>query len=209
VIEVLKVREEYQPVFGYSFDGDRYLNITNRCTLHCEHCPKFSGNWMVHGHNLQLLREPTVSEIIDAVGNPSAWHEVVFSGYGEPTLRLYDVLEVARRIHEMGGRVRLETDGLANVFFGRDITPDLEGNIDTLTVALVAHDSSIYEQLCHPKVSRAYDAVIEFIKRARDFVPQVIITAVSDLEDVDLLACARIAQELRVGFESRSIRQYC
>ncbi len=203
------MREEHQPVYGYSLDGDRYLNITNRCTLQCDSCPKHSGDWMSQGHNLQLLREPTVSEMIDAVGNPSAWQEVVFAGYGEPTLRLYDVLEVSRRIHEMGGRVRLETDGLASVFFGRDITPDLEGNIDTLTVALKGHDNETYERLCQPKVNRAYEAVIEFIERARDFVPNVIVTAVNDVEDVDVEACAQIAQQLHVGFLPRSANQYC
>ena len=203
------MREEHQPVYGYSLDGDRYLNITNRCTLQCDSCPKHSGDWMSQGHNLQLLREPTVSEMIDAVGNPSAWQEVVFAGYGEPTLRLYDVLEVSRRIHEMGGRVRLETDGLASVFFGRDITPDLEGNIDTLTVALKGHDNETYERLCQPKANRAYEAVIEFIERARDFVPNVIVTAVNDVEDVDVEACAQIAQQLQVGFLPRSANQYC
>ncbi|MCG6976226.1 MAG: TatD family nuclease-associated radical SAM protein [Acidiferrobacterales bacterium] len=203
------MREEYQPIFGYSIDGDRYLNITNRCTLQCEHCPKFSGDWGFANHNLRLLREPTVSELVDAVGNPSVWNEVVFSGFGEPTLRLYDVLEVSRRVHERGGRVRLETDGLANLFFGRDITPDLEGNVDTLVVGLKAHNSEAYERLCRPKMGHAYEAVLDFTERARNFVPKVVVTAMSGVPDVDLEACRDIARRLDVGFVSRAIRHNC
>ena len=201
--------EEYKPVYGFNVGGDRHLNITNRCTLQCAHCPKFHGDWTFEGHDLHLMREPTVSELVDAVGNPSAWNEVVFSGYGEPTLRLYDVLEISRRIHERGGRVRLETDGLANVFFGRDITPDLEGNIDTLVVALKAQDSKTYERLCRPKVRNAHTAVLDFVGRARAFVPEVILTVLSDHEDVDIEACHNIARSLNVGFSTKTSCHVC
>jgi TatD family-associated radical SAM protein len=203
------VWEEHQPVYGYCVDGDRHLNITNRCTLQCNHCPKYQGDWRFGEHDLKLLREPTVSELIDAMGNPSTWDEVVFTGFGEPTLRLYDVLEISRRIHERGGRVRLETDGLANVFFGRDITPDLEGNIDTLVVALKAHDSQTYERLCRPKIRDAHQAVLDFVQRARDFVPVVVVTALCDNDEVDIEACHEIARSMNVGFTTKTTCHLC
>jgi TatD family-associated radical SAM protein len=203
------VWEEYKPVYGFNVGGDRHLNITNRCTLQCAHCPKFHGDWTFEGYDLRLMREPTVSELVDAVGNPALWNEVVFSGYGEPTLRLYDVLEISRRIHERGGRVRLETDGLANVFFGRDITPDLEGNIDTLVVALKAQDSQTYERLCRPKVRNAHQAVLDFVRRARAFVPEVILTVLSNHDEVDIEACHNIARNLNVGFSTKTSCQVC
>ncbi len=198
-----------QQIFSYTVDSDRYLNITNRCTLQCEHCPKYRGDWTCFGHDLQLHREPTVSEMLDAVGNPLDWNHVVFSGYGEPTLRLYDMLEVSRRVHGLGGKVRLETDGLSSVFFGRDTAPDLEGNVDTLIVSLKAQDSETYEKICKPKISRAHDAVVEFIRRAKHFVPNVTVTAIADTEGVDLDACQHLAQALEVDFASRSPHYYC
>ncbi len=201
--------ESPQQVIGFNVDGDCYLNITNRCTLECDHCPKHQGNWICHGHDLQLHREPTVSEMLDAVGNPLLWKHVVFSGYGEPTLRLYDMLEVSRRVHGMGGKVRLETDGLASVFFGRDIAPDLEGTIDTLVVAIRAQDNDTYEKICKPKIKRAHEAVIEFVRCAKEYVPNVIITAMADTEGVDLAACRRLAQDLNVEFAARTPYHYC
>lgn len=204
-----EVIEVPQQVIGYTINGDRYLNITNRCTLQCDCCPKKQGDWMCHGQDLQLHREPTVSEMLDAVGSPLDWNYVVFSGYGEPTLRLYDMLEVSRRVHGLGGKVRLETDGLSSVFFGRDIAPDLEGNVDTLVVALRAQDGEIYEKICKPKINRAHDAVIEFIRRTKEFVPNVTVTAMADTEGVDLDACQRLAEDLEVDFISRPSPHYC
>ncbi len=201
--------ENLRQVIAFTVGDDCYLNITNRCTLHCDHCPKHQGDWQCHGHDLQLYREPTVSEILVAVGNPLLWNYVVFSGFGEPTLRLYDMLEVSRWVHGMGGKVRLETDGLASVFFGRDITPDLEGNIDTLVIAIKAQDSDTYEKICKPGINRAHDAVIEFIRRTREFVPNIILTAMANTDGVDLAACRRLAQELGVNFASRSPYHHC
>ncbi len=198
-----------QQIFGYTVDGDRYLNITNRCTLQCDHCPKHRGDWTCYGHDLHLHREPTVSEMLDAVGDPLDCNHVVFSGYGEPTLRLYDMLEVSRRVYGLGGKVRLETDGLASVFFGRDIAPDLESNVDTLVISLKAQDSETYEKICKPKISHAYDAVVEFIRRAKHFVPNVTVTAMADTKGVDLDACQHLAQELEVDFVSRAPSHYC
>lgn len=196
-------------VIAFSVGGDCYLNITNRCTLQCDHCPKHQGDWQYLGHDQQLHREPTVSEMLVAVGNPLMWNYVVFSGYGEPTLRLYDMLEVSRWVHDMGGKVRLETDGLASVFFERDIAPDLEGNIDTLVVAIKAQNNDTYEKICNPGINRAHDAVIEFIRRTREFVPNIILTAMADTEGVDLAACRRLAQELGVNFATRAPDHHC
>ena len=198
-----------QQVVGYTVDGDRYLNITNRCTLQCDRCPKNQGDWTCRGHDLQLHREPTVSEMLDAVGDPLVWNRVVFSGYGEPSLRLYDMLEVSRRVHALGGKVHLATDGLTSIFFGRDIAPDLEGNVDTLVVALRAQDGETYEKICKSKIQRAHNAVIEFIRRAKEFVPNVTVTAMADTEGVDLDACQRLAEDLEVDFISRSPSHYC
>ncbi|KOR27476.1 hypothetical protein TI04_13230, partial [Achromatium sp. WMS2] len=50
-----------------------------------------------------------------AIDNPTYYTEVVFCGYGEPTLRLKVLLEVAKFIKQHGGQVRVNTDGLADL----------------------------------------------------------------------------------------------
>ena len=189
---------------GYTLHGNRYLNITNRCTLRCTFCPKFNGVWEVQGYDLRSHFEPGVAEIIAAVGDPRGYREVVFCGLGEPMLRLYPMLEAAAaRLRSQGAYVRVNTDGLASLVYGRDVTPDLEDNIDALSISLNAQDEATYNLHCRPKLAGAYAALLDFAERARDFVPEVTLTAIDGLAGVDIAACERIAQDMGVNFRRR------
>ncbi len=192
-------------VIGYTLNGNRYLNVTNRCTLRCTFCPKFNGTWVVQSHDLRLSdQEPDAQSLIDAAGDGD-WREVVFCGLGEPTLRLYTMLEAASELRRRGARVRLNTDGLANLIHGRDVTPDLEDSIDAVSISLNAQDEETYNRLCRPPMPGAWPAVLEFAKHAREFVPQVTLTAIDGLEGVDIDACRLIAERLGVGFRRREL----
>jgi TatD DNase family protein len=190
---------------GYTLHGNRYLNVTNRCTLRCAFCPKFNGMWNVQGYELRMHQEPTPDEIMAAVGNPRDYKEVVFCGLGEPTLRLYDLLGVATRVRSGGGRVRLNTDGLASLVYGRNVTADLEDNIDALSISLNAQNETIYDLHCRPKLAGAYQAMLQFAADARDFVPDITLTAIDGLPGVDIAACEKIARDLGVKFRRRVI----
>ncbi len=197
---------EPRQTVAYILHGNCYLNITNRCTLRCAFCPKFQREWDVQGHNLRLRYEPTVSEIIEAVGDPRPYQEIVFCGLGEPTLRLYDLLDAAIELRHAGAtRIRLNTDGLANLVYDRDVTPDLEGPIDALSVSLNAQNEEVYERHCRPVLPGSYRAVLEFVDRARDFVPDITLTAIAGLEGVDIAACEQIARRLGVKFRRREL----
>ena len=90
---------------SYTIEDRLYLNITDRCTLECAFCPKNNGSMRVHDYDLTLDHRPRVEEIIAAVGDPARFREVVFCGYGEPTLRLKVLLAVAKYIKASGGHV--------------------------------------------------------------------------------------------------------
>ncbi len=196
-------RTEPEQIVGYTLRDGRYLNITNRCTLRCAFCPKFNDQWTVQEYPLRLDHEPTLEEIIAAAGNPEDYREIVFCGLGEPTLRLYTLLEVATRLRHRARRIRLNTDGLANLVYGRDVTPDMEGLIDALSVSLNAQDAETYNQHCRPKLPGAYEAMLDFVRCAREFVPEITLTAIDGLPGVDIAACEKIAQRLKVGFRRR------
>jgi len=190
---------------GYCLGRSRYLNVTNRCTLRCRFCPKFNGSWLFHGQDLRLRDEPTVNALIDAAGDPSAYDEVVFCGYGEPTLRLYTVLEVGTELRRRGAKVRLNTDGLANLVHGRDVTPDLEDTVDAVSISLNAQNAATYARHCRPPYPGAYPALIDFAVRVREFVPRVTLTALDGLEGVSIPACRALAESLGVGFRARRL----
>lgn len=193
------------PVTAYAQHGNCYLNVTNRCTLRCHFCPKFSGKWVVDAVDLRLPREPSAAELVAAVGDPARYREVVFCGLGEPTLRLYTVLEAGSELRARGIRVRLNTDGLANLIHGRDVTPDLEDSVDALSISLNAQDAETYNRHCRPPDPGSFDAMLDFAERAREFVPNVTLTAVDGLEGVDINACRHIAERLEVGFRRREL----
>jgi len=191
------------PLYAYSLHGNCYLNLTNRCTLRCRFCPKFNGVWTVQGHGLRLHGEPEAETLWAALGDPARYREVVFCGFGEPTLRLDVVLKLARRIKAAGGRTRLNTDGLANLIHGHDVTPELGDGLDAVSVSLNAQDAETYARHCRPPSADAYPAVLDFLDRVRTHVPDVTLTAIDGLDGVDISACNTIADRLGVNFRRR------
>jgi predicted PurR-regulated permease PerM len=78
-------------------------------------------------------------------------------------LRLYALLEVATRLRHRARRIRINTDGLANLVYGRDVTPDMEGLIDALSVSLNAQNAEIYNRHCRPKLPGSWEAMLDFV----------------------------------------------
>lgn len=194
---------ESTETIAYTLHGNCYLNITNRCTLRCVFCPKFNKTWEVQGYPLRIRHEPGSDEIISAIGNPGEYRQIVFCGLGEPTLRLDTLLEVARSIKQQGGVVRLNTDGLANYVHRRDITPELGGLIDAISISINAQDEAVYSQHCRPPVDGLLEEVLGFVSAVKKHVPDVTMTAIDGLAGVDISACEKLAVQLGVKFRRR------
>ncbi len=195
-----------EQVLAYELHGNCYLNITYHCTLRCAFCPKFNGVWEVQGYNLRIRHEPSADEVMAAIGDVARYQEIVFCGLGESTLRLEVMLDIADRLKQQGARIRLNTDGLGSLVHGRDITPELAGRIDALSISMNAHTRELYNQHCRPHpdyLDRAYEAMLDFAQRAKAHVPAVTLTALDGLEGVDIDACRAQAEALGVQFRRR------
>jgi TatD family-associated radical SAM protein len=190
---------------AYRIDGTLYLNVTNTCTLECTFCPKTRGHYTLAGFDLQLPERPTAAELIELIDDPASHREVVFSGLGEPTMRLGLVLEVARAVKAGGGHVHLETDGLANLVHRDDVLPGMSGLVDALSVSMNAHDEETYERWCRPNLPGSFDAMLAFLREAPAHVPRVCATVIDGLPGVDLDACERLAHSLGAEFRRRSV----
>ncbi len=179
----------------YPIRNSLYLNITNRCTAACSFCVRYRTDF-VKGHNLRLRHEPTSEEVITAIGDAKKYDEVVFCGYGEPLIRLDVVKAVAAAVKRQRVKVRIDTNGHANLIHKRNIVPELAGLVDAVSVSLNAQDAKLYDKICQPKFGpSAYEAVKEFIREAAKHIPEVIATVVN-CPGVDIEACRRIAEEL-------------
>ena len=189
---------------AYRIRNSLYLNITNRCSNRCSFCAKFD-DFTVKGHNLLLGHEPAFDEVMAAVGTPADIDEVVFCGYGEPLIRLDLVKQVAAALKARGCRIRINTDGQANLVHGRNILPELAGLVDSISISLNAPDAAAYDRLCNtPYGSAGFEAVCSFIREARSHIPQVTASAVT-VPGTDIEACRRLAESLGAGFR---IREY-
>jgi len=191
---------------SYRIRNSLYLNLTQRCTANCVFCTRLTKP-IVQGYNLALDREPTAKEVWDSIDDVKKYDEIVFCGYGEPTLRLDVIKEVAKKIKDAGGRVRLNTNGHGNVINKRNILPELEGLVDSVSVSLNAESSEAYDEVAQPLPSFRgiiYDEIKKFITQAKRYIPDVQATIVTHQEDVDDDQCEEIVKkEFGVNYRPR------
>ncbi len=192
-------------IIYYEAYGNLYLNITNRCSANCVFCIRdFSDG--VYGYNLRLSHEPTVDEIISELEtlDLSKYKEVVFTGFGEPTIRLDELLEVTRYLNERNIVVRLDTNGHAELIYpDRNVISELkEAGLSAVSVSLNAESEELYNKLCRPIYDNSYQAMLDFTKEARDAGMQTRMTVVG-MPEIDIEKCERIAHEIGADFHVR------
>lgn len=193
---------EQEGKVAYAIRNSLYINLTNRCSNVCSFCMRETYP-VVKAYYLKLKKEPTTDEVIQAVGDPEGYDEAVFCGYGEPTERLDVLLSVARFLKSKGKRIRLDTNGLGDLINGRPIVRELQGLIDMICISLNAETAEKYEEICKPVFGeKAYPALIQFIKDAKQVIPNVQVSIV-DMPGVDGEKCRQIAKELGVDFRIR------
>jgi len=189
---------------AYELGNSLYINLTNRCTNACEFCIRKTEKGV--GYDLWLDREPDTREIIAALKekDPLKYEEVVFCGYGEPLLRIKEVVEVARWLKEIGvKKVRINTNGLANRYHGRNILPELKGLVDVISISLNAQDAETYQRVSRSRYGQeAYAEVLKFIEESKKYIPEVVVTVVR-WEGVDVIDAKKVAERLGVKLRVR------
>lgn len=184
-----------------------YVNMTNRCPCACTFCLRHNGEGVYGSDSLWLDREPTVQEVCDSIDtwDLSKYNEIVFCGYGEPTERLYDLLEVAKYIKSKSDiKIRINTNGLADLIWNEKTAPKLEGLIDTVSVSLNATNKEEYLKMVRPKFGiDSYDAMLNFTKDCSKYVPNVVMTVVdvvTSKEEQEICGkiCESVGANLRV-----------
>jgi len=132
--------------------------------------------------------------------------EVVWCGFGEPTIRLDMVLDLTRRIKERYPdlKIRLDTDGLAQLRNSdREVARELkDAGIDSVSISLNAESKEKYDEICKPTLTGAYQAVLNFAKDCRRHFSLVRLTVV-DVQGIDISKCKGIAEQLGCDFKIR------
>ena len=191
----------------YPVHNGIYINMTNRCPCACTFCLRQGRDGVYGSEPLWLEREPTVQEVCDSI---DAWEldrysEVVFCGFGEPTERLDDLLEVAKHIRAKSDiQIRINTNGLADLIWRESTASKLQGLIDTVSVSLNATNREDYCKVVRPKFGmESFDAMLKFTKDCTAYVPSVVMTVVDvvtspEEQEVCRKICESVGATLRV-----------
>ena len=191
----------------YEVGQSLYLNLTNRCSNDCQFCIRKMYDGVGSEDNLWLDREPTVAEVKQDIQQRdlTAYREFVFCGYGEPMMRADDVIEICKWLKENYDLpIRINTNGQANLIHGRDITPLLEGLVDTISISMNAKDKAADQAVCHSTYGdEAYEAMLDFAVKSKQYVPEVVLSVVDCITREDIEACREIAKGRGLGFRVR------
>ncbi|MCX7714571.1 MAG: TatD family nuclease-associated radical SAM protein [Clostridia bacterium] len=194
----------------YPIGNKLYVNVTNRCTNRCKFCIRYTPSGIGNA-DLWLIREPTVQEIISDIlkADLKKYNELVFCGYGEPLIRFDDVMAVCRAIKkESDIKIRINTNGHANRIAGRDVTPEMNGLVDVVSISLNAKNAKEYQDICVCEFGEdGFFEMLDFAKKAKKYVPEVILSVVDVLSKKDIEECAKIAEDVGVDFRVRAFSE--
>lgn len=199
-------------IISYNLGSSLYINLTNRCQNSCDFCLRASKGqaevdssmWKTSDdlsgtRELWLDHEPTVDEIINDLKtrNLKEYNEIVFCGFGEPFIRFYDCVEVAKWLREQKVKsIRVNTNGQANLTFDKDITPEMAGLFDVVSISLNNKNAKEYQQQCHSEFGeKAFDALLEFGEKCSKLGIKTVFSVVDLLPQEDIEMCRKLAED--------------
>ena len=188
--------------FTYKIRNSLYINVTNRCNADCVFCER-KGEAVRSGYNLKMSRdmEPPAETYIKEISDPKEYDEIVFCGYGEPTIRWDTVMQVAAYVKENGGKTRLNTNGHGSYINHHDITPDMRGKIDKVSVSLNTADPEEYARIFQVD-KKLFDEAVKFIQNSKKYADKVTVSIV-DYNNIDHDKVKEVAERLGVEFRVR------
>lgn len=190
-----------------------YVNMTNKCPCNCVFCLRHTKE-QIEGNSLWLKDgEPTVEDVLTefAKYDLSIIGEVVFCGYGEPTERLYDIIKIIDELKKQypSLKIRINTVGLANLIHEKDITPELKGRFDTVSISLNAPNAEEFLELTRSRFGiESYEELKKFAVLAKQYVPNVVLTVVEKvMSEEKIEICRKICEELGVTLRVRPFEE--
>ena len=195
----------------YFLDDKPYINITNACTNECVFCIRNQKN-DVQGTQMWLDSDnATADDVIEQIeankkkvkNSP----EIVFCGYGEPLIRINEVLDVCKYLKETFPdiKIRINTNGHANAIHKRNIAPELAKYIDSISISLNAQNEDVYNAVSKPKIENAYEEVKRFIRACVEEKIKTTATVVFNIPnyEINVERCEVIAKSLGAKFRAR------
>lgn len=191
----------------YRYNNQVYFNITNKCPCRCTFCIRNNGDSVGEAENLWLEHEPSVEEIIQAIEayDFADCREVVFCGYGEPTMALEKLVAVSRYMREhYPFRIRLNTNGLSDLIHKRSTAEEICKAVDSISVSLNMPDAASYNEVVRPAYGeKSFDAMLKFAQDCRKYLEDVRFSVVDIIGEENVKKSQQLADSLGVPLRVR------
>jgi chorismate synthase len=175
----------------YRYKNQVYFNITNKCPCRCTFCIRNTEDAIGEASNLWFEHEPALEEIYKAIDefDFSDCNEVVFCGYGEPTMALENLIAVSKYIRERYPfRIRLNTNGLSDLIHKRSTAKEICQAVDSISISLNMPDKVAAEETAEflERMIAAQDSVGGVVECLVDGMPAGVGEPVFDKLDARL-----------------------
>ncbi len=197
----------------YETGGNLYLNVTNQCPCACVFCIRKNDDGAYGSDPLWLEHEPTMEEMKAALAERdlASYPEIVFCGYGEPTMRLDFICELADYIREVcpTAVIRINTNGLTELYSSEakgTAAKRIAKAFDEVSISLNGGNSEVYNRVTRPKglPENAYDTMLSFASTCKAEGAKVAFTVVDVITAEEIAAAQAKADELGIPLHVRA-----
>lgn len=191
----------------YPIRNSLYVNITNLCCCKCVFCIRNITDSVGGSDSLWLDHEPTMDELKEELEkfDLDDYEEVVFCGYGEPLMRINEVVEFAKYIKSKKDiKTRVNTNGLADLIHKKKTAVLLKDAIDSVSISLNAPNEEVYLKVTQPAFGiKSFDAMLQFAKDCKVCVKEVCFSVVDEISDKEIQESQELADSLGIPLRVR------
>ena len=191
----------------YPIENSLYVNITNLCCCKCVFCVRDITDSVGGSDSLWLDHEPTIDELKAELEkfNLDEYEEVVFCGYGEPLMRINEVVEFANYIKTKKNiKIRVNTNGLADLIHKKKTGVLLKDAIDAVSISLNAPNEEVYLEVAKPAFGiKSFDAMLSFAKDCKTCIKEVCFSVVDEITDEEIRQSQELADSLDIPLRVR------
>ena len=191
----------------YPIENSLYVNITNLCCCKCVFCVRDITDSVGGSDSLWLDHEPTIDELKAELEkfNLDEYEEVVFCGYGEPLMRINEVVEFANYIKTKKNiKIRVNTNGLADLIHKKKTAVLLKDAIDVVSISLNAPNEEVYLEVAKPAFGiKSFDAMLSFAKDCKTCIKEVCFSVVDEITDEEIRQSQELADSLDIPLRVR------
>ena len=191
----------------YPIGKSLYVNITNLCCCNCVFCERDITDSVGGSDSLWLDHEPIIDELKAELEkfDLDDYEEVVFCGYGEPLMRINEVVEFATYIKSKKDiKIRINTNGLADLIHKKKTAVMLKDVIDAVSISLNAPNKEVYLEVTRPAFGiKSFDAMLSFAKDCKTCLKEVCFSVVDEISEEEIRKSQELADSLGIPLRIR------